>query len=141
MKTKAPLVDVLINIDVADLAAAERFYCKALGLEPGRRLGATIVELRGASSTIYLLAKEGGSVGAAGQSRDYSRHWTPVHLDFVVADIEEAVASAETAGALGEGGIDTHSWGRIAQFADPWGNGFCLIEFRGRGYDEIAESS
>jgi hypothetical protein len=22
--------------------------------------------------------------------------------------------------------------------ADPFGNGFCLLEFRGRGYDEIA---
>ena len=25
--------------------------------------------------------------------------------------------------------------------ADPFGNHFCLIAFRGRGYDEIAESA
>jgi len=33
------------------------------------------------------------------------------------------------------------SWPRhIALMADPFGHGFCLIEFRGRGYDEIAEN-
>jgi hypothetical protein len=25
--------------------------------------------------------------------------------------------------------------------ADPFGHGFCLIEFRGRGYDEIAATT
>jgi len=34
--------------------------------------------------------------------------------------------------------VRTHSWGRIAVMADPFGHGFCLIEFLGRGYDEIA---
>jgi hypothetical protein len=28
--------------------------------------------------------------------------------------------------------------GKIAVLADPFGNGFCLIQFIGRGYDEIA---
>jgi predicted enzyme related to lactoylglutathione lyase len=36
-----------------------------------------------------------------------------------------------------EGAIQTREWGRIANMADPFGNGFCLIEFIGRGYDEI----
>jgi lactoylglutathione lyase len=31
-------------------------------------------------------------------------------------------------------------WGRIAQLADPFGHGLCLIQFLGRGYDEIATS-
>jgi hypothetical protein len=34
----------------------------------------------------------------------------------------------------------TASWGRIAHFADPFGNGFCLLEFLNRGYDEIAQA-
>jgi hypothetical protein len=29
------------------------------------------------------------------------------------------------------------SFRRMAIFADPFGHGFCLIEFQGRGYDEI----
>jgi hypothetical protein len=37
-----------------------------------------------------------------------------------------------------EGEIQTHQWGHIVHMADPFGNGFCLIEFIGRGYDEIA---
>jgi hypothetical protein len=32
----------------------------------------------------------------------------------------------------------THAWGRIARLADPFGNGFCLLQFLGRGYDEVA---
>ena len=28
-------------------------------------------------------------------------------------------------------------WGRLAVLADPFGHGFCLLEFRGRGYDEM----
>jgi len=27
---------------------------------------------------------------------------------------------------------------RIVQQSDPFGHGWCLLEFRGRGYDEIA---
>jgi hypothetical protein len=45
---------------------------------------------------------------------------------------------AQAAGARLEGDIRTHEWGRIAVMADPFGHGFCLIEFLGRGYDEIA---
>jgi lactoylglutathione lyase len=60
-----------------------------------------------------------------------------VHLDFVVPQIEPAVARAESAGARLEGEVQTHVWGHIAVLADPFGHGFCLIEFRGRGYDEI----
>ena len=134
------VLELLVNIDVDDLGAAERFYCAAFGLAPGRRLGPNVVELRGASSAIYLLAKSAGTRAnaASGQTRSYDRHWTPVHLDFIVPDIEAALRSAEAAGAKREGAVATHKWGRIVQMADPFGHGFCLIEFLGRGYDEIA---
>lgn len=49
-------MDVLINIDVSDLAAAERFYTRTFDLRPGRRLGDTIVELVGGPSSIFLYA-------------------------------------------------------------------------------------
>lgn len=74
----------------------------------------------------------------AAQTRDYRRHWTPVHLDFVVPDLAAALARARDAGATLEGEPRTANWGRIATLADPFGHGFCLLEFRGRGYDEIA---
>jgi len=130
----------LINIDVADLAAASAFYCEALGLGAGRRFGDAAVELVGASTVIYLLAKPAGSESAPSiaQRRDYARHWTPVHLDFVVPDIEAAVDRARRAGAVLESDVKSQQWGRIALMADPFGNGFCLVQFVGRGYDEIA---
>ncbi len=75
------------------------------------------------------------------QRRDYCRHWTPLHLDFVVLDINAAVARAEGAGATQEEPVKSSNWGKLALMADPFGHGFCLVEFVGRGYDEIAESS
>lgn len=136
-------MQVLVNIDVDDLPAAERFYCAALELKPGRRFGSGALELLGASTAIYLLKKEKGTPAspATPQRRDYARHWTPVHLDFVVDDLDVAVARAQGAGARLERPVATHKWGRIAEFADPFGHGFCLIQFLGRGYDEIASST
>ena len=29
-------------------------------------------------------------------------------------------------------------YGKLAMFADPFGHGFCLIEFNAEGYDAIA---
>ena len=133
------MLQFLINIDVDDLAGAERFYCDAVGLRVGRRLGETVLELVGGPAPIYLLAKRAGSTALAGsdQRRDYARHWTPVHLDFAVTDIAAAVKKAQAAGARLESGVATHAWGSIAALSDPFGHGFCLIEFRGRGYDEL----
>jgi len=88
---------------------------------------------------LYLPQKPTGSLGARESPRRYDRHWTAVHLDVVVDDIEAALFRAITAGARAETEIRTAAWGRIATLADPFGHGLCLIEFFGRGYDEIAE--
>jgi predicted enzyme related to lactoylglutathione lyase len=135
------VIDLLVNIDVDDLAAGERFYCAAFGLQAARRFGDAGVELRGASSAIYLLRKAAGTPAspATPQARDYARHWTPVHVDFVVADIDAAIARAVAAGAVLERPVADNAWGRLALLADPFGHGFCLVQFVGRGYDEIAE--
>ena len=136
------MAHALINIDVDDLARATKFYCQAFDLHIGRRFGEDGIELLGADAPIYLLAKRAGSraTPTASDERRYQRHWTPVHLDFVVTDLAAAIARAEAAGAVREGDVRTARWGRIATLADPFGNGFCLIEFLNRGYDEIASS-
>jgi predicted enzyme related to lactoylglutathione lyase len=133
-------MDVLINIDVDDLEKAVRFYSDAIGLRPGRRLGPCVTEMIGGSAPIYLLAKAAGTAAAntTRQRRSYKRHWTPIHLDFVVGEIETAVKKAIAAGARLESSITTHTWGKLAVLADPFGHGFCLIQFLGRGYDEIS---
>ena len=75
------------------------------------------------------------------QPRDYARHWTPVHLDVVVDDVDSAVARAVAAGARLEDPPATHAWGRIAHLADPYGHGICILQFLGRGYDELASEA
>jgi len=129
---------VLLNIDVPDLAAAARFYVEAFGLHPGRRLGDGVLELLGAAAPIYLLRKPEGSIGAGGRPRLYTRHWSPLHVDVVVDDLDAALATALAAGALQEGAVREAAWGRIVQIADPFGHGWCLLQFLGNGYDEIA---
>jgi predicted enzyme related to lactoylglutathione lyase len=133
-------VELLVNIDVDDLERATAFYTAAFGLTPGRRFGAGGIELLGGSSALYLLVKPAGSPAGATttQPRDYRRHWTPVHLDLVVPDIEAALGRAVAAGAVAESAIADHAWGRIAQLADPFGHGFCLIQFSEQGYDAVA---
>jgi len=134
------MAELLVNIDVADLDAGTRFYTEAFSLTVGRRLGEDAVELLGAQAPIYLLAKRAGSLPYAGASalREYGRHWTPVHLDFVVSDLAAAVRRAEGAGARLEGPITEHAWGSIAVLSDPFGHGCCLLRFDGRGYDALA---
>lgn len=134
---------VLANVDVDDLARAAEFYCSAFELRVGRHFEGSAVELLGGSAPIYLLKKASGTVASptAAARRDYARHWTPVHLDFVVPDIAAALARAVSAGARLEGEVRTFKWGHIAALADPFGHGFCLIQFLGRGYDEIASAA
>ena len=130
-------MNLLINIDVSDLAKAEAFYAEAFGLRRGRRLGDEVLEMLGAEAPFYLLKKEAGRIGAANSAREYERHWMPLHIDVVVDDLESALARALRAGALQEGDIREANWGRIVQIADPFGHGWCLLQFVGRGYDEI----
>jgi predicted enzyme related to lactoylglutathione lyase len=130
------MAQLLINIDVPDLEQAVAFYCAALDLRLQRRLfDRSIAELHGAGAVVYLLHKPAGSVAAAAQRRDYARHWTPVHFDLAVDDLDSALQRALQAGAVLEGEVDSARWGRLARLADPYGHGFCLIQFSAQGYD------
>lgn len=134
-------MQVLLNVDVDDLDKATQFYQLAFGLKVGRRFGNDGIEMLGSSAPIYLLVKAAGTstTGANSHRRSYDRHWTPVHLDFVVDEIESAVRRAVDAGARLESPVATHKWGRLALMGDPFGHGFCFVQFLGRGYDEIMQ--
>lgn len=133
-------MSLLINIDVPDAETAERFYTAAFGLTVGRRFGRDFVELLGWPSPVYLLSKQAGTVGAGGDLRRYERHWTPFHLDVVVDDVDTAVARAVEAGAKLEAPARDAPYGRIAMLADPFGHGFCLLQFSAKGYDALREA-
>ena len=128
---------LLLNIDVPDVETGERFYTSAFGLTVGRRFGTGFVELLGWPATVYLLAKKAGTVGAGGELRRYERHWTPVHADIVVDDVDGAVERAVGAGAKLEAPARDTAYGRIAMLADPFGHGFCLLQFNQKGYDAL----
>jgi len=58
--------------------------------------------------------------------------------NFSRADVSEAVERAVRVGAQLEGEIRSFPWGRLAIMSDPFGHGFCLLQFLGNGYDEAA---
>lgn len=125
----------LINIDVDDLEKGIAFYEKGLGLQFKRRLfGGTAAEMAGGSSALYLIeaACNSTAVPATGSRRDYARHWTPVHLDFVVEDVRAAAIRAASAGAKQEGEIQSFDWGLLATMSDPSATAFVCFNFRAR---------
>ena len=63
----------------------------SLHLYSGGR-GSSIIKLAGAPIPVFIL-------GDRPDRREYTRHWTPVHLDFVVADLRAATDRARDAGA------------------------------------------
>jgi predicted enzyme related to lactoylglutathione lyase len=130
---------LLLNIDVPDVEAGVAFYTAAFDLKVGRCFGTGFVELLGWPAPVYLLAKDPGTVGAGGDLRRYSRHWTPVHADIVVNNVDAAVARAVAAGAKLEAPAKDAAYGRIAMLADPFGHGFCLLQFSERGYDALLQ--
>jgi predicted enzyme related to lactoylglutathione lyase len=122
---------LIVNIDVPSLLTAIDFYSLAFGLTHTRTLDSDVAELTGGSTTFYLLQKATGSAahGGTDPGRDYRRHWTPVHFDVVVADLDAAIERAVAAGARAETDVVAWRGSRCVTFADPFGHGFCLIEF------------
>ena len=135
------MLAIRVCIDVDDLDRAIEFFTTGIGLRLGRRFDNRLAEMLGASSPIDLLAHPPGShpIEHSNSLRDYTRHWTPIHLDFIVSDVKAAVTRALAAGATQERPIRDEPYGQIANLADPFGNGICLIQMNERGYDALLD--
>ena len=121
------MATVRVCIDVADLDQAVAFYCQALRCtEVGRN--PRTVRLTAGGSEIYLMLRPERSMpfDAAAEGRSFARHWTPVHLDFSVEDVEACTSEITRLGGTVEGRESGH-WGGLTRCADPFGNGFCLV--------------
>lgn len=121
------MVKVSVCIDVPDLSAATAFYCDVLGCSVDKeRASHSTLSVGGV--TMQLMLKEAGTAATGNGSchRTYERHWTPVHLDFDVDDLDGAVAAVKRSGGTVES-INRGEWGAAAICADPFGNGFCLV--------------
>ncbi|HSG88709.1 MAG TPA: VOC family protein [Pseudomonadales bacterium] len=131
---------LIVNIDVPDLDAGRAFYETALGMTFVRTLfGGAIAELRHGGVLVHLHRHAAGSATkvADGAPRSYAPHWTPVHLDLLVDDLERVQEAAVAAGARVERQAQSFSWGRIVRLRDPFGHGLCLIRQSPRGYDTV----
>jgi len=133
------MLTVHAYIEVADLERGIAFYSGALRLTLKRRLRPSWVELEGANLPIFLLGNRPPTADLGGKKvpRSFERHWTPVHLDFVVSDLDQAIERCRDLGASLERDIQVREWGRMANMADPFGNGYDLIEMGPRGYDVV----
>ena len=119
-----------ICIDVDDVDRAVEFYGNGLGLDVVER-HPDWAQLQLGEQTFWIMKLPAGPAGRV--SRDYRRHWTPVHLDLIVEDIDAAVERARAAGGHLEGEIRRHQLepiGRhdVANLSDPAGNGVDLVQ-------------
>lgn len=121
------MLEIAICIDVSDLAEATKFYCEALGCELKEKKGSHNT-LSAAGTIVHLSAKDAGSnaTPSADTRRRFERHWTPVHVDFYVEDVDAITPAVERLGGTVES-TKSGDWGKAAFCADPYGNGFCLL--------------
>ena len=121
------MIKLSISIDVSDLKQAENFYIEALGCKKLRDQGGMSV-ISVDNCDIYLQEKAAGTKAIPSEEieRSYSRHWTPVHIDFLAENVDEIVKRVLKLGGKHEGG-ESGDWGSIAYCSDPFGNGFCVI--------------
>src|SRR5215470_14749611 len=95
---------VSVSIDVPNLVDAIRFYTSVFGFTESSAPVPGVVVLRAGNTNICLLEKRTGTRASTHteETRRYERHWTPVHLDIHVADLDAALERALDAGAKKE---------------------------------------
>ena len=124
------MIGIEICIDVPDLAKGVRFYADAFGFskiaEPYK--GVAVLAVDGAKITLLEKREQTNPSPHTQDVRRYDRHWTPVHLDFHVDDVKAALDKAVRAGAVKEQFFEDPKHGSAAFCADPFGNGFCILQ-------------
>lgn len=123
---------VAISVDVPHLAEGVRFYTQAFGFSKAAEPVPGVAVLRAGTVSICLLEKAAGTKASVStqETRRYERHWTPVHLDIHVDNLQQALARAVEAGARTEQIFEDAEHGSAAFCSDPFGHGFCLIQNR-----------
>ena len=117
-----------INIEVGNLAEAERFYASLLGVKGRRQAGARVYFDAG---PVTLQVVDVASMGRG------VPHPAAKALYFLVRDLEAVFARAEALGCLSQeavhgvsgGGITVRPWGERSFYAeDKWLNPLCFVE-------------
>ena len=127
---------VSVSIDVPSLAEGVAFYTGAFGFtKKAEPVPGVVVVLAGLNMELCLLAKPAGSKPSPDTQdrRSYERHWSPVHLDFHVDDLQATLERALALGAKREQFFENAGHGSAAFCSDPFGHGFCLLERKRKG--------
>ena len=134
------MFSIEICIDVPDLARGITFYAEAFGFSEAARPYPGVAVLRAGEAMITLLEKreQTRATSSSSEVRRYARHWTPVHLDFHVENVRAARDRVIAAGATQEQFFDSAGHGPAAFCADPFGNGFCLLQRRAAAESPVA---
>ena len=120
---------VHVSIDVPDLEAGLRFYGTVFGFLETTRPFPAMAILDANNVTVCLHQKAAGTKSSRGgaEVRRYERHWTPVHLDLHVRDLDAVLAKVRAEGGRIEDEFRTQGPKPVAFCSDPFGNGFCVI--------------
>lgn len=124
------MTKVNLSIDVPNLNDGVRFYSDVFGFMETSRPFATMAVLDANNVTICIHEKPVDSKPSPTTEdvRRYTRHWTPVHIDFHVEDFDKTLEMAQQAGATVDETFRLSDRPAVAFCGDPFGNGFCLIE-------------
>ncbi len=130
MRHQEVTTTVSISIDVPNLQQGVAFYCAAFGFSQESAPVPGVAVLRGLNIELCLLEKPAGSRPSpkTNDRRKFERHWTPVHLDFHVENLQASLKRVEALGAKREQVFDNPEHGSAAFCSDPFGHGFCLLE-------------
>ncbi len=120
---------VHLSIEVPNLEAGLRFYGKVFGFREKARPFPTMAILDANNLTVCMHEKAAGTKSSPGghDVRRYERHWTPVHVDVHVEDLDAALEKLRAEGGLVENEFRTQGPKPVAFCSDPFGNGFCVI--------------
>lgn len=120
---------VNVSIDVPNLDDGIRFYGRVFGFSETARPFPSMAVLDANNVTVCMHEKAVGtnSSSAGVDQRRYERHWTPVHLDLHVRDIDALLTRVRTEGGAVESEFRTQGPKPVAFCSDPFGNGFCVI--------------
>jgi len=120
---------ISVSVDCPSLDAGIAFYGAVFGFEVTGRPYHGLAALGIGDQRLLLIERAEGSAPYpdARDRRRYARHWTPVHLDFHVQDVEAARDRALAAGAKLEAWHEMPNRPAVGFMSDPFGHGFCLI--------------
>ena len=120
---------VHVSMDVPDLEEGLRFYRDVFGFIEKARPFPTMAVLDANNVSVCMHEKPSGTTPtpSSATTRDYERHWTPVHLDLHVEDFDAVLAKVRVAGGSVEAEFRNQGPKPVGFCTDPFGNGFCVL--------------